>query len=140
MKKIQFTVLLGTIAVLGVKAQNSLTVNISNIINNDGVVEIGLFNSEKGFLKNGRQYLKKKVKVSGNTLHYTFKNLPKGDYSVAVFHDENMNNKCDTNLIGMPTEGFGFSNNFQPKLSAPKFSQTKVFVENNKKISIKLIN
>ncbi len=140
MKKIKYTFLIGTFSILGIKAQNSLTVNIENIPSAKGNVEIGLFNSEKGFLKEGSQFIKKKVKVIGNSLKYTFQNLPKGNYAVAVFHDENLNNKCDTNFIGMPTEGFGFSNNFRPKLSAPKFNQTKVFVENNKNIHINLIN
>ncbi len=28
-------------------------------------------------------------------------------------HDENDNGKLDTNLVGMPVEGYGFSNNPQ---------------------------
>lgn len=140
MKKIKYTAIVAVLSISAVKAQNSLTVNISNIEAANGNVEIGLYNKEKGFLKEGQQFLKKKIKVIGNTLKYTFQNLPKGDYSVAVFHDSNLNNKCDTNMIGMPVEGFGFSNNFRPKLSAPKFAQTKVFVENAKSININLIN
>ena len=140
MKKIFYTTLLVTLSFIATKAQNSLTVYISNIEKAKGNLEIGLFNSEKGFLKDGSQFLKKKIKASGNTAKYTFSNLPKGNYAVAIFHDENLNSKCDTNFMGIPTEGFGFSNNYRPKISAPKFEQTKVYVENNKSIGIKLIN
>lgn len=140
MKKIKISICVLHFGTGSIFAQNSLTVHISNIQKTKGNVEIGLFNKESGFLKNSGQYLKKKVKVAGNTLKYTFQNLPKGNYAVAVYHDENLNDKCDTNLIGLPTEGFGFSNNFKPKLSAPSFNQTKVFVENSKSINIKLIN
>lgn len=127
-------------AISAVSAQNSLTVNISNITTKKGQIEIGLFNKEKNFLKNGAQFLKRKINVKGNKLNYTFENLPKGNYAIAVFHDENGNNKCDTNLIGIPLEGYGFSNNFKPKVSAPKFEQTKVYVDRPLSIDIKLIN
>ena len=103
-------------------------------------IEIGLFKGEKGFLKEGFQFLKKKVKVKGNSVQETFTGLPDGNYAVAIFHDENMNGKCDTNFIGIPTEGYGFSNNFKPTVAAPKFSQTKISVSGNKKIDIKMIN
>ncbi len=121
-------------------AQNSLTVNVSNLATKKGQVEIGLFNTEKNFLKSGAQYLIKKVAVNGNKVSHTFKNLPQGNYAVAVYHDANHNNKCDLNMIGMPVEGYGFSRNFRPKLSAPKFDQTKVYVADSKSIDIQLIN
>ena len=34
-----------------------------------------------------------------------------GTYAVAIYHDENGNKKFDKNFFGLPTEGFGFSNN-----------------------------
>lgn len=38
-------------------------------------------------------------------------NLSPGKYSFKYFHDENNNKKLDTNWLGIPREGFGFSNN-----------------------------
>lgn len=140
MNKLKYTLLIGTLSCLGIKAQNSLTVNITNIGTKKGQIEIGLFKGEKGFLKEGFQFLKKKVKVKGNSVQETFTGLPDGNYAVAIFHDENMNGKCDTNFIGIPTEDYGFSNNFKPTVAAPKFSQTKISVSGNKKIDIKMIN
>lgn len=40
-----------------------------------------------------------------------FADLPPGDYAVRVLHDENGNGKMDSNPLGMPLEGYGFSNN-----------------------------
>ena len=37
--------------------------------------------------------------------------LPPGEYSLLLVHDENGNGKLDTNVVGMPLEGYGFSNN-----------------------------
>lgn len=140
MKKVHFLLAAILFGGILINAQNNLKVNISNIKSPNGLIEIGLFNSEKGFLKEGGQFLKKKVKVIGNSAQYTFNNLPKAEYSLAIFHDKNQNNKCDTNFLGIPTEGYGFSNNFKPTISAPKFSQTKFNLEKDKMVSIRLIN
>ncbi|SUZ28384.1 DUF2141 domain-containing protein [Xanthomonas euroxanthea] len=51
------------------------------------------------------------VPIKGSAPHVQFKNLAPGRYAVMVNHDENANGKLDTNLIGMPLEGYGFSNN-----------------------------
>ncbi|MFJ1258682.1 DUF2141 domain-containing protein, partial [Cupriavidus sp. CuC1] len=45
-----------------------------------------------------------------------------GTYSIAAAHDENMNGKLDTNALGIPMEGYGFSNDAKGWLSAPTFS------------------
>ncbi len=41
------------------------------------------------------------------TVH--FSGIPPGTYAVQVFHDENDNGRLDRNLLGIPTEGIGFS-------------------------------
>ncbi|RXR06204.1 DUF2141 domain-containing protein [Pseudoxanthomonas composti] len=48
---------------------------------------------------------------SGRQQQVVFRDLPAGRYAVQVMHDENGNGRLDTNIIGMPTEGYGFSNN-----------------------------
>lgn len=120
-------------------AQHSLTVNISNLKPSKGNLEIGLFNKAAGFLKEGLQYKKKTVKAAVNSQTVTFENLPSGEYALAIFQDENLNKKCDTNFLGVPTEGFGFSNNFKPTISAPNFNQTKFTVNGDKTIAVKLL-
>lgn len=139
MKKYFFALLILS-GLISINAQNSLTVHISNIKNPKGTIEIGIFNSEKNFLKEGFQYLKKRIKISKNIHKIEFADLPHGEYAVAVFHDENQNGICDTNLIGIPKEGYGFSNNFRPKLAAPKFHQSKFKMDRNKEIEIRLIH
>ena len=49
--------------------------------------------------------------------------LPPGDYAATVLHDENKNNSMDTNLIGIPTEGYGVTNNPKPRFRAAKFKE-----------------
>jgi uncharacterized protein (DUF2141 family) len=42
---------------------------------------------------------------------------------VASYHDENDNGKLDTNAFGLPTEGYGFSNDAQGTLGPPSYTQ-----------------
>jgi uncharacterized protein (DUF2141 family) len=48
--------------------------------------------------------------------------LPPGIYAANGFHDENGNGKFDINFLGIPLEGYMFSNNVMPFLSAPSFA------------------
>lgn len=50
-----------------------------------------------------------------------FAGLPSGDYAVAAFHDEDRDGDLDTNLLGIPTEGYGFSNNARGMFGPPDF-------------------
>ncbi len=120
-------------------AQHHFTVEVSDLVPDKGAVYLGLYNKKGGFLKEKTAIANVKVKAVGSKVSYTFKNLPVGEYAVAVYQDVNNNGKCDRNLIGYPTEGFGFSKNYRPKLSAPAFDEVKIAVKQSTKTSIALI-
>lgn len=63
-------------------------------------------------------------KASGKQEKFHFENLPAGVYAVKVMHDENGNGKLDANFMGMPTEGYGFSNNPQV-MRKPSFEEAR---------------
>lgn len=63
-------------------------------------------------------------KATGAQEMFHFSNLPPGTYAAKVMHDENDNGKLDTNFMGMPIEGYGFSNNPQ-LLRKPTFDEAK---------------
>ncbi len=48
--------------------------------------------------------------------------LPKGRYAISAFHDLNSNNKLDKNMVGLPTEKYGFSNNARGTFGPPSLS------------------
>jgi uncharacterized protein (DUF2141 family) len=65
--------------------------------------------------------------------------VPYGEYAVAVFVDGNGNGKLDKNIFGFPKEQFGFSNDFKPRMAAPKFEQCSfLFSEEQKQVTITL--
>ncbi|HFU76072.1 MAG TPA: DUF2141 domain-containing protein [Arcobacter sp.] len=57
---------------------------------------------------------------------------------MAIFHDENNNKKLDINVLGMPKEGFGFSNNPKISFSEPSFKECSFKLKENKKTTIKM--
>src|SRR5581483_9984203 len=62
------------------------------------------------------------IKIRKMQARCDFEDIPPGTYAMAVIHDENMNGKLDTNWLGIPTEGYGFSNDAKALLGAPSFS------------------
>ena len=42
---------------------------------------------------------------------FVFDNLPPGEYAVMVLHDLDGNGRFDRNALGIPRDGYGFSNN-----------------------------
>lgn len=61
--------------------------------------------------------------ANGGLATLAFVGLKPGAYGIAVYLDENGNEKLDTNLLGAPTEPFGFSMNPKIGFSAPKFNE-----------------
>jgi len=47
------------------------------------------------------------------------KDLPKGEYAISVFQDEDFDKECNIGFLGFPKENYGFSNNYRPRFRAP---------------------
>jgi uncharacterized protein (DUF2141 family) len=104
----------------------SLEVNVNNIKSKKGSIRIGLFTSEKDFLKNAAEG--KVVKVTGAEVTVVFENLLPGEYALSVIHDENENGKLDSNVFGVPKEGFAFGNNAMGPFGPPSFEKAKIVI------------
>jgi uncharacterized protein (DUF2141 family) len=117
-----------------VMAQQTLTIKITNIKNDEGQIAVALYNSEKDFMKT--RYQGKTTKSVKGEVEIAFENIPSGSYSLSVMHDANVNEKLDSNLFGIPKEGFGFSNNAMGTFGPPSFEKAKVEVSSPKSISI----
>lgn len=116
-----------------------LTVEVTDLENNDGVLQYGLYNNSDKFPIVGETLKMVRVKTSSASRKYTFKNLPKGNYAVAIYQDENNNDNCDKNFLGVPIEPYAFSNDIRPKLSAPSFKDCSFMLDKSKTVKIKLV-
>jgi len=77
-----------------------------------------------------------KIKVSNKSEEIVKITINKGKYAISVLHDENENNKLDVNFLGIPIEGYGFSNNPKIMLGPPSFEECAINFTNNSKIEI----
>ena len=55
-----------------------------------------------------------------------FRGLPSARYAVNAFHDENGNEELDTNILGVPLEGYGFANDAKGIMGPPSFGDASV--------------
>ena len=99
-------------------------VKVLNIKNSIGTVACALFESLDGFPVEYLHYATNimVIKIRDAQARFDFLDIPPGTYALTVIHDENMDGKLDTNWLGAPKEGYGFSNDAKAFLSAPSFS------------------
>ncbi len=80
---------------------------------------------------------REKQQLIDNKCVITIPYLKAGKYAVRYYHDENMNGKMETNLVGKPTEGYGFSNNVTGKFGPPEFEKWLFEIKGDTKIILK---
>ena len=115
-----------------------LTINVTNLRSQNGMLMLALFNSADSFLKEDKQFGAQMMSATQRPGVFVFKNLPAGRYAISVFHDENRNGKMDSNLLGIPVERYGFSNNAMGKMGPPDFEAAAVTFSDSREISIDL--
>jgi uncharacterized protein (DUF2141 family) len=117
-------------------AQNvNLTVSVSGLKNDTGILKVGLYNSEGAFLKMPYKSIPSEIK--GNVATIIFEGIPKGEYAISAYQDENNNGKLDKNVMGIPSEDFACSNNAKGFMGPPKYMDAKFNIENDQIIEIK---
>jgi uncharacterized protein (DUF2141 family) len=99
----------------------ALSVRVTGLENDTGRVAVALFASADAFPEQKRALRGQLTRIQKGRASVTFPDLPPGRYAVAVLHDENENSKMDFNFLGMPLEGYGFSNDASAPFGPPSF-------------------
>jgi uncharacterized protein (DUF2141 family) len=97
--------------------------------NGDGLLAVTLYADvpSKFLAKKGSLYVGRVNANAGTTRACIF--LPStGVYAVALYHDENANQKFDRSMIGLPAEGYGFTNNPPTLAGLPSFRSVRINV------------
>ncbi len=113
-----------------------IDVEISGIDRIEGDISIGLFSNVEFFPEYGKAFNSVKLKVETSKVSYTFKDIPAGDYAIAVFHDENSNGELDKNFLGIPSEEYVFSNQASGTLGPPSFKDAMFTFSDSTKIKL----
>ena len=111
----------------------SITVSVINALSDQGTISFALF-SKEGFRKKPIMSESSNIEKGIGTVQ--FHNVPKGDYAVICFHDENENKKMDFYENGMPKESYGTSNNVF-LMGPPQFDDSK-FVVGDKEVKLEI--
>ena len=115
-----------------------LTIAVSGVNSGKGRIYVALhrtaagvkFPDEKGAVAGAWR------KAQKGGFSVTFDELEPGRYAVNGFHDANGDGKLDTNLLGIPTEGYGFGNGAAGSFGPPEFEASSIAVEG--KVGIRL--
>jgi len=109
-----------------VTIDKTVEITITGIRNNKGEIRVGIFKDDESFQdeKSFRSIKFDKLKLSNGTLHVKFE-IEHGEYGLSFVDDENNNAKMDYNFIGLPKEGFGFSNYYHAGFTKPHFNDFK---------------
>ncbi|WP_052172345.1 DUF2141 domain-containing protein [Psychroserpens jangbogonensis] len=116
--------------------KNNIKIVLDGVRSTEGKIVVAVFKDQEDF--KSRKPVKRiefnKINLDENQIVMS---LETGIYGISVFDDENDNNKMDYNFLGIPKEGFGFSNYYHTGLSKPHFDDFKFEIIDT---SEKLIN
>ena len=113
----------------GTPSQTWVTVIADGLRNSNGNLAITLYpdDSKRFLVKRGSLYVGRVKAQAGTVRGCIFVPKP-GVYPIALYHDENANGKFDRSGLGLPTEGYGFSNNPATLMSLPAFNSVRLNV------------
>lgn len=116
-----------------------VNVTVTNIRSEKGNLVLHVFKDQQSF-KDSKP-LKKvkytKTALANGTVKFTI-TLEPGTFGLSIMDDENNNSKMDYNMIGMPKEGFGFSDYYHTSMTRPTFSDFKFDLKGDKNVIMKM--
>jgi uncharacterized protein (DUF2141 family) len=120
-----------------------LKITVEDMRDAVGRVAIAVYDSDAGFPDDDNRAVKRlfvTLEKSDQPISLTIKDLPAGQYAVALFHDADLSGKLEKNFFGIPRKGYGFSNNVNPSLRSANFEEA-VFTlpESGLSLTIKMI-
>ncbi|MEQ1542138.1 MAG: DUF2141 domain-containing protein [Novosphingobium sp.] len=110
-------------------SQTWLTVTVDDVRSANGLIALTLYadDSSRFLVKRGSLYVTRVPAAAGATQACIFLPQP-GVYAVAVYHDEDGNQAFKRTGLGLPAEGFGFSNNPATLAGLPSFRSVRLNV------------
>lgn len=105
-----------------------MKVQIEGLLEAKGQICYSLFDRSQGFPESNNNVRAECLSVKERMPTLTIENLHLGTYALAVFHDINEDGEFNRNFLGIPQEGFGFSQNPKIQTSPLSFGESAVFV------------
>ena len=110
----------------GHDSQTKLTVQVTGVRAAKGEMAITLYPDDaKRFLAPHAKLARVRAVAQAPMTTACFWLPAPGYYAVAVYHDENANRDFDRTIVGMPAEGFAFSNDPPTPTALPPFKAVR---------------
>ena len=110
-------------------ASSDLAVAIQGLRNTKGVVHFCLTKAASRFLDCQKDPHSTRLTVPASKANQVaFHGLAPGQYALLAFHDENANTRLDM-MLGIPREGFAFSNNPTIRMRAPTYAEVRFVLQ-----------
>jgi uncharacterized protein (DUF2141 family) len=116
-------------ACTGTPSATRLFVRVENVKSDRGLVAVTLYTDvrRKFLARRGSLYVGRVPARQGRTEVCIHVPRP-GTYALAVYHDSDSDRGFDRTMLGLPSEGFGFSNNPPTFLGMPNFGSVRIAV------------
>jgi uncharacterized protein (DUF2141 family) len=94
-----------------------------------GNVTITVYGSRpEAFLARTGKLARQRIPLRGPSAEACFALSTPGDYAIVVYHDENDDHDFNRTLLGLPAEGYGFSNDAPTLVGLPSFGDVRFAV------------
>ncbi|MEQ8525794.1 MAG: DUF2141 domain-containing protein [Gracilimonas sp.] len=110
---------------------SNFELKIEGIDKVEGEIRIALFNSEKEYNEKENPLYAVVLPVDNSTVVWSQDSLIFGEYAIAVYHDKNVNGELDSNLLGIPKEAYGFSNNARGRFGPASWKDAHFIIESD---------
>jgi uncharacterized protein (DUF2141 family) len=117
----------------------NIKVKIQSVKKHQGTLHVALCNNPDDFMSETYKQVAVKVPSTGEAT-IDFSKIPQGKYAIRVYVDTDNSGDLTTNLIGIPEEPFGFSNNPRIKLGPPTFEAASFDFKNDINLTINLLS
>jgi len=133
-------IVISSISLRPQEQMSTLSLTIDNVKDQKATLYVGFYRANNKFPKHGQHAFRKVVPANGtNLVNVTWTDIPTGEYSLAVYHDLNGNDKLETGMFGIPKEPSGLSTNLKAGIfNLPTFDKCKVRIEGNTTLTISL--
>lgn len=115
-----------------ISAQLTLEIEVTGLHNNTGSLMLQLFDENEKIVTQEMGQIRDSVSI------FSIQDLKPGKYAIRYYQDENLNGTMETNKLGKPTEGYGFSNNVIGKFGPPPFEKWIFELKEDKKLQLKI--
>ena len=114
---------------LGTPSDTWLNVSIEGLRNGNGLVTVAVYpDDSRQFLAKGGTLKNNRFQASAPVTRACVFVPKPGVYAIAVYHDEDASRKLNRSGLGLPVEGYGFSNNPATLAGLPAFRSVRLNV------------